>query len=57
VLCGGDGGEAICGGYGYFLAWLPLAVAYRDPGLPEMMREDWSLYFDLLRVRPVIEVG
>jgi hypothetical protein len=57
VLCGGDGGEAICGGYGYFLAWLPLAGAYRDQGLPEMMNDDdWDMYFDVLRARPVIEV-
>jgi hypothetical protein len=33
VLCGGDGGEVLCGGYGPFLAWLALATAYREPDL------------------------
>jgi hypothetical protein len=27
---GGDGGTATCGGHGFFLAWLPLASAFRD---------------------------
>ncbi|MFC5751504.1 hypothetical protein [Actinomadura rugatobispora] len=30
VLCGGDGGSAVCGGSGFFLGWLPLATSYRD---------------------------
>ncbi|XVQ10756.1 hypothetical protein ACQP1W_51075 [Spirillospora sp. CA-255316] len=30
VVCGGDGGSAVCGGSGFFLGWLPLATAYRD---------------------------
>lgn len=33
ALRGGDGGSALCGGYGSFLAWLALATAYRDPDL------------------------
>ncbi|WP_030761238.1 MULTISPECIES: hypothetical protein [unclassified Streptomyces] len=28
---GGDGGEAVCGGYGDLLGWLPLATANRNP--------------------------
>jgi len=28
---GGDGGCNICGGVGFFLGWLPLATAYRNP--------------------------
>ena len=31
VLCGGDGGAMACGGVGFFLGWLPLATAFRDP--------------------------
>lgn len=30
LMRGGDGGEAVCGSYGAFLAWLPLASAYAD---------------------------
>ncbi|WP_103540430.1 hypothetical protein [Streptomyces sp. SM1] len=30
---GGDGGEAVCGGYGHLLAWLPLATAHRNPAM------------------------
>ena len=32
IFRGGDGGEAICGGYGWFNFWLPLASAYLHPG-------------------------
>ncbi|TDU74488.1 hypothetical protein [Streptomyces sp. KS 21] len=32
---GGDGGEAVCGGYGDLLAWLPLATANRNPSMAE----------------------
>jgi hypothetical protein len=28
ITRGGDGGCAICGGYGFFMGWLPLATAY-----------------------------
>ncbi len=31
VVCGGDGGSAVCGGAGSFLSWLTIATAYRDP--------------------------
>ncbi|WP_354638602.1 SUMF1/EgtB/PvdO family nonheme iron enzyme [Kitasatospora camelliae] len=54
VLCGGDGGEATCGGYGAFLAWLPLAPAYRDRGLAEMLES--GDYPDAPLVRPVIDL-
>jgi hypothetical protein len=30
IVRGGDGGAAVCGDYGTFLAWLPLASAYAD---------------------------
>ncbi|WP_436777998.1 hypothetical protein [Yinghuangia sp. YIM S09857] len=52
VLVGGDGGEATCGGYGAFLAWLPLASAYR-------LRPDEDLrdeYLDGAKVRPVLDL-
>ncbi|MEU6074098.1 hypothetical protein [Micromonospora sp. NPDC047074] len=39
VLCGGDGGEAMCGGYGSFLSWLTLATAYRNPDLAEAVHD------------------
>ncbi|MEU4181176.1 hypothetical protein [Streptomyces sp. NPDC026589] len=32
---GGDGGESVCGGYGWVLAWLPLATANRNPSMAE----------------------
>ncbi|WP_405014072.1 hypothetical protein [Kitasatospora sp. NBC_01539] len=53
VFRGGDGGAATCGGYGSFLAWLPLATAYRDPGLGELLADGWP---DDLLVRPVAEL-
>ncbi|MFJ6572186.1 hypothetical protein ACIQNU_32755 [Streptomyces sp. NPDC091292] len=34
---GGDGGESVCGGYGYLLAWLPLATANRNPFMAEFV--------------------
>ncbi|WMX47204.1 hypothetical protein [Streptomyces roseicoloratus] len=34
---GGDGGESVCGGYGSFLAWLPLATANRNPSMAEFV--------------------
>ncbi|MEV6580743.1 hypothetical protein AB0M92_21545 [Streptomyces sp. NPDC051582] len=34
---GGDGGEAVCGGYGALLAWLPLATANRNPSMAEFV--------------------
>lgn len=52
VLVGGDGGEATCGGYGSFLAWLPLASAYRLTPQDDLRDE----YLDGAKVRPVIDV-
>ncbi|GAA1070088.1 hypothetical protein [Kitasatospora arboriphila] len=52
VMCGGDGGSATCGGYGSFLAWLPLATAYRDPELAELL--DDGGWCDDLFGRPVV---
>ncbi|MCX4549976.1 hypothetical protein [Streptomyces sp. NBC_01500] len=34
---GGDGGESACGGYGFMLAWLPLATANRNPFTAEFV--------------------
>lgn len=48
---GGDGGEALCGGYGTVVAWLSLASSYRWP----MFDED--SYLDEGFVRRVISVG
>jgi hypothetical protein len=58
VILGGDGGEAVCGGYGTFLSWLPLATAYCNPGLAELVHEPdgESMYKDL-STRPVIELS
>ncbi|MFI7604479.1 hypothetical protein ACIBTV_05080 [Micromonospora sp. NPDC049366] len=39
VLCGGDGGAALCGGYGSFLSWLTLATAYREPDLAQAVHD------------------
>lgn len=30
IVRGGDGGGAICGGFGYFVGWFPLATSYLD---------------------------
>ncbi|MFY1691723.1 hypothetical protein [Plantactinospora sp. WMMB782] len=54
VLCGGDGGTAICGGYGAFLSWLTLATAYRDAYLAEAVH-DGDLAGET-PVRPVLEI-
>ncbi|MCI3222163.1 hypothetical protein [Streptomyces sp. NP-1717] len=55
---GGDGGEAVCGGYGDFVAWLPLATANRNPGMAEFLNgpegEDMG---DECGLRPVLDLG
>ncbi|PTA46807.1 hypothetical protein [Micromonospora sp. RP3T] len=54
VLCGGDGGSALCGGYGSFLSWLTLATAYRDPDLAEALHEGGLI--GETPVRPVLAI-
>ncbi|MFC8824299.1 hypothetical protein ACFT9I_02960 [Streptomyces sp. NPDC057137] len=55
---GGDGGEAVCGGYGAFVSWLPLATANRNPGMAEFLNgpegDDMS---DEFGVRPVLDLS
>jgi hypothetical protein len=41
VVCGGDGGGMMCGGVGFFLAWLTLATSYRDTD-----HGDWTVQND-----------
>ncbi|MFF5225561.1 hypothetical protein [Dactylosporangium sp. NPDC000521] len=41
ILCGGDGGSALCGGSGAFLSWISLATAYRDPTLAEVVYDGY----------------
>ncbi|MGI5175568.1 hypothetical protein ACQEVZ_04455 [Dactylosporangium sp. CA-152071] len=52
VLCGGDGGSALCGGSGAFLSWVTLATAYRDATLAEVVY-DGSLVGET-PLRPVL---
>ncbi|MFC7533838.1 hypothetical protein [Actinoplanes sp. GCM10030250] len=54
VLCGGDGGSALCGGSGDFLSWLSLATAFREPELAETVAEG-ELTVET-PVRPVVPV-
>ena len=55
VLCGGDGGSALCGDYGSFAAWLTLATAYRDADLADVVR-DGELIGET-PVRPVLPLA
>jgi hypothetical protein len=54
VFCGGDGGAALCGGYGSFLSWLTVATAYREPTLAETVHDGGLA--EETPVRPVIEL-
>lgn len=54
VFCGGDGGAALCGGYGDFLSWLTLATAYREPTMAETVVDGGLV--EETPVRPVIEI-
>ncbi|GAB3976117.1 hypothetical protein V1634_17430 [Plantactinospora veratri] len=54
VLCGGDGGSALCGGYGSFLSWLTLATAYREAELAEVVYDGGLT--DETPVRPVLSI-
>ncbi|WP_327418908.1 hypothetical protein [Streptomyces sp. NBC_01233] len=54
---GGDGGEAVCGGYGDLLAWLPLATANRNPYMAEFVYgpEGEGMYEEF-STRPVLSL-
>lgn len=54
LALGGDGGCNICGGAGFFLGWLPLASAFRNPYGPVSPHEDVA--DDYHRVRRVIPI-
>lgn len=45
ILRGGDGGSTICGGWGYFACWLPLATAFIDKELASWTDDDVSEHF------------
>ncbi|MFD9292083.1 hypothetical protein ACFWBV_28140 [Streptomyces sp. NPDC060030] len=54
---GGDGGEAVCGGYGTLLEWLPLATANRNPSTAEFLYgPEGEGMFEDFGVRPVIDL-
>jgi hypothetical protein len=55
VVCGGDGGSAVCGGYGDFLAWLTIATAYRDAAYAAEVAADDD--YGTMRVRPAIPLA
>jgi hypothetical protein len=57
VVKGGDGGESVCGGYGSFVEWLPLATANRNPGAAEFIHgPEGEKLFEDFSVRPVIDL-
>ncbi|MGW4444947.1 hypothetical protein [Streptomyces sp. NPDC004682] len=52
---GGDGGESVCGGYGMFLGWLPLATANRNPSMADFVHgEDGADMWEDFSTRPVL---
>ncbi|MFD6278250.1 hypothetical protein ACFWFI_22190 [Streptomyces sp. NPDC060209] len=54
---GGDGGEAVCGGYGTLLEWLPLATANRNPSTAEFLDgPEGEDMFEDFNARPVIDL-
>lgn len=54
---GGDGGEAVCGGYGSLLAWLPLATANRNPSMAEFAYgPEGEDALEAFAVRPVLSL-
>ncbi|MDX3061497.1 MULTISPECIES: hypothetical protein [Streptomyces] len=54
---GGDGGEAVCGGYGTFMEWLPLATSHHNPSMAEFLNgPDGEDAFEDFKVRPVIDL-
>ncbi|MFE5245271.1 MULTISPECIES: hypothetical protein [unclassified Streptomyces] len=55
---GGDGGEAVCGGYGTLLEWLPLATANRNPSTAEFLGgPEGEDMFEDFNIRPVLALG
>ncbi|MER6449711.1 hypothetical protein [Streptomyces venezuelae] len=54
---GGDGGEAVCGGYGNLLGWLPLATANRNPYAAEFTYgPDGAGMYAEFSTRPVLSL-
>ncbi|ARE72971.1 hypothetical protein B6R96_02645 [Streptomyces sp. Sge12] len=54
---GGDGGEAVCGGYGDLLGWLPLATANRNPYAAEFTYgPDGVGMYEEFSTRPVLSL-
>jgi hypothetical protein len=53
---GGDGGCNICGGAGFFLGWLPLATAFREPSAGSWSAPDANVADGYCRVRRVISI-
>ncbi|MFD5872887.1 hypothetical protein [Streptomyces sp. NPDC060322] len=54
---GGDGGEAVCGGYGTLLEWLPLATANRNPHTADFLHgPEGEDVFEDFTARPVIDL-
>ncbi|MFD9597103.1 hypothetical protein ACFWA9_30720 [Kitasatospora sp. NPDC059973] len=52
---GGDGGESVCGGYGFLLGWLPLATANRNPFMAEFVHgPDGDGLCEDFSVRPLL---
>ncbi|MDH6543660.1 hypothetical protein [Streptomyces sp. SPB4] len=52
---GGDGGTAVCGGYGNLLGWLPLATAHRNADMAEFVYgPDGEYAWESFSVRPVL---
>uniref|UniRef100_A0AAU2K2B4 Uncharacterized protein n=1 Tax=Streptomyces sp. NBC_00049 TaxID=2903617 RepID=A0AAU2K2B4_9ACTN len=57
VVHGGDGGEAVCGGYGDLLGWLPLATANRNPWAAEFTYgPDGEGMYEEFSTRPVLSL-
>jgi hypothetical protein len=54
---GGDGGCNICGGVGFFLAWLPPATAFREPGAGTCSAPDANVADEYCRMRRVIRMS
>ncbi|MGS2644666.1 hypothetical protein [Streptosporangium sp. LJ11] len=55
---GGDGGESVCGGYGYLLGWLPLATANRNPNMAELVYgPEGEDSIDTCSIRPILTLS